>query len=143
MSTVKEADVLKHRGQVMSAMQKKDHNQLWLGLQNGNESKLNVYEAIYTKTTILTYVMLNFADKFDQFWAINRRLMESHGENEGFKHIPLRIYKEDGTFIQRLVNPKNSDGSRKIIQQMLSELYPDKPDGNFIFIKLLIQKTFN
>lgn len=36
MSTVKEADVLKHRGQVMSTMQKKDHNQLWLGLQNGN-----------------------------------------------------------------------------------------------------------
>lgn len=36
MSTIKEADVLKHRGQVMSTMQKKDHNQLWLGLQNGN-----------------------------------------------------------------------------------------------------------
>lgn len=35
MSTIKEADVLKHRGQVMSTMQKKDHNQLWLGLQNG------------------------------------------------------------------------------------------------------------
>ncbi|VVC90928.1 unnamed protein product [Leptidea sinapis] len=34
ISTVKEADVLKHRSQVMSTMQKKDHNQLWLGLQN-------------------------------------------------------------------------------------------------------------
>lgn len=43
MSTVKEADVLKHRGQVMSTMQKKDHNQLWLGLQNGkNYSDLNL-----------------------------------------------------------------------------------------------------
>jgi hypothetical protein len=36
MSCVKEADVLKHRSQVVSSMQKKDHNQLWLGLQNGN-----------------------------------------------------------------------------------------------------------
>lgn len=36
MSCLKEADVLKHRGQVMSAMQKKDHNQLWMGLVNGN-----------------------------------------------------------------------------------------------------------
>lgn len=36
MSCLKEADVLKHRGQVMSAMQKKDHNQLWLGLVNGS-----------------------------------------------------------------------------------------------------------
>lgn len=41
MSCLKEADVLKHRGQVMSAMQKKDHNQLWLGLVNG-ERKLQV-----------------------------------------------------------------------------------------------------
>lgn len=36
MSCIKEADVLKHRGQIVSSMQKKDHNQLWLGLQNGN-----------------------------------------------------------------------------------------------------------
>lgn len=36
MSTLKEADAIKHRGQVISAMQKKEHIQLWLGLQNGN-----------------------------------------------------------------------------------------------------------
>lgn len=35
MSSLKEADVLKHRGQVISSMQKKDHNQLFLGLLNG------------------------------------------------------------------------------------------------------------
>lgn len=67
MSCLKEADVLKHRGQVVSTMQKKDHNQLWLGLVN---------------------------DKFDQFWAINRRLMEPTGELDGFKHIPIRCYNE-------------------------------------------------
>lgn len=32
-------------------------------------------------------------DKFDQFWAVNRRLMESV-EQEGFKHIPLRCYND-------------------------------------------------
>ena len=31
MSRVKEADQMKHGGRVVSAMQKKDHNQLWLG----------------------------------------------------------------------------------------------------------------
>lgn len=67
MSCLKEADVLKHRGQVVSTMQKKDHNQLWLGLVN---------------------------DKFDQFWAINRRLMETTGDLDGFKHIPIRCYHE-------------------------------------------------
>ena len=35
MSCVKEADQIKHGGRVISAMQKKDHNQLWQGLQNG------------------------------------------------------------------------------------------------------------
>lgn len=66
MSCLKEADVLKHRGQVVSRMQKKDHNQLWLGLVN---------------------------DKFDQFWSVNRRLMEPISE-DGFKYIPIRCYKE-------------------------------------------------
>lgn len=66
MSCLKEADVLKHRGQVVSRMQKKDHNQLWLGLVN---------------------------DKFDQFWSVNRRLMEPTNE-DGFKYIPIRCYKE-------------------------------------------------
>ena len=45
MSSLKEADQLKHGGKVVSQMQKKDHSQLWLGLAS---------------------------DKFDQFWAINR-----------------------------------------------------------------------
>lgn len=33
-------------------------------------------------------------DKFDQFWAVNRRLMEPIGEQDGFKHIPIRCYNE-------------------------------------------------
>lgn len=67
MSCLKEADVLKHRGQVVSTMQKKDHNQLWLGLVN---------------------------DKFDQFWAVNRKLMEPSADCDGFKYVPIRCYKE-------------------------------------------------
>lgn len=35
MSCIKEADALKHKGQVINDMQKKDHKQLWMGLQNG------------------------------------------------------------------------------------------------------------
>lgn len=82
-------------------------------------------------------MVLFIADKFDQFWAINRRLMESHGDSEGFKHIPIKLYSDDGTCSQRLVSPKNNDGSRKTLQQMIAELYPDKLDGmytNYILI---------
>ncbi|MGH0152582.1 UNVERIFIED_CONTAM: hypothetical protein FKN15_063571 [Acipenser sinensis] len=66
MSCIKEADALKHKGQVINEMQKKDHKQLWMGLQN---------------------------DKFDQFWAINRKLMEYSVEEGGFRYIPFRIYQ--------------------------------------------------
>jgi autophagy-related protein 5 len=68
MNCLKEADFLKHKGQVISQMQKKDHKQLFLGLQN---------------------------DKFDQFWAVNRRLMESVEQENGFKNIPIKFYTVD------------------------------------------------
>lgn len=38
MSCLKEADALKHKGQIISQMQKKDHKQLYLGLMNGMNS---------------------------------------------------------------------------------------------------------
>lgn len=90
LSCLKEADVLKHRGQVMSAMQKKDHNQLWLGLVNGKYSLLRIGWIIIPKSIV---PFSTSADKFDQFWAVNRRLMEPNGDQEGFKHIPIRCYK--------------------------------------------------
>lgn len=37
MSSIKEADALKHKSQVINDMQKKDHKQLWMGLQNGEQ----------------------------------------------------------------------------------------------------------
>lgn len=83
------------------------------------------------------------ADKFDQFWAINRRLMESHGDNEGFKHIPVRLYSDDGICNQRLVSPKNNDGTRKVLQQMISELYPDKSEGMSQFNNILLYLSHN
>ena len=40
MSCIKEADQIKHGGRVVSSMQKKDHNQLWQGLQNGKFKRI-------------------------------------------------------------------------------------------------------
>ncbi|XP_005186612.1 autophagy protein 5 [Musca domestica] len=99
MSCLKEADVLKHRGQVISSMQKKEHNQLWIGLVN---------------------------DKFDQFWAVNRRLMELNGEQECFKYTPIRFYNEDGTYIQKLVSPLTESGKKKTVKDLLDELSTPK-----------------
>lgn len=32
-------------------------------------------------------------DKFEQFWAVNRRLMERTGDDPYFKFIPFRIFQ--------------------------------------------------
>ncbi|XP_035687247.1 autophagy protein 5-like isoform X2 [Branchiostoma floridae] len=96
MSSVKEADTLKHRGQVINGMQKKDHKQLWMGLQN---------------------------DKFDQFWAINRRLME-HGEENCFKHLPFRLYQADKPCIQRLFRPITEEGEQRLLGDLVREVAP-------------------
>lgn len=77
MSSIKEADELKHKGSVIQNMVKKDHNQLWSSLVN---------------------------DKFDQFWSINEKLME-RTRNELFKHIPFRLYFPDYTYIQKTIKP--------------------------------------
>ncbi|KAK9736625.1 Autophagy protein Apg5 [Popillia japonica] len=100
MACLKEADVLKHRGVVINGMQKKDHNQLWLGLQN---------------------------DKFDQFWAVNRKLMEAPGDQDHFRYIPFRCYLEDG-YRQKLIKPVTEEGQKKTLNHLLQEVFPNKTD---------------
>ncbi|XP_050517968.1 autophagy protein 5 [Diabrotica virgifera virgifera] len=100
MSCLKEADVLKHRGQIAGSMQKKDHNQLWLGLQN---------------------------DKFDQFWAVNRKLMETTNDQDHFKYIPFRCYMDSG-YKQKLVKPVTEGGAKKTLQDLINEIFPENGD---------------
>ncbi|MBN3305702.1 autophagy protein 5 isoform X3 [Amia ocellicauda] len=99
MSSIKEADALKHKGQVINEMQKKDHKQLWMGLQN---------------------------DKFDQFWAMNRKLMEYPTEEGGFRYIPFRLYQtmSDRPFIQKLFRPVTTDGQPNTLGDLLKEVFP-------------------
>uniref|UniRef100_A0A8C1EBX6 Autophagy protein 5 n=1 Tax=Cyprinus carpio carpio TaxID=630221 RepID=A0A8C1EBX6_CYPCA len=99
MSCIKEADALKHKGQVINDMQKKDHKQLWMGLQN---------------------------DKFDQFWAMNRKLMEYPTDEGGFRYIPFRMYQTMGErpFIQKLFRPVSPEGHTLTLGDLLKELFP-------------------
>eukprot|EP00088_Acartia_fossae_P035760 TRINITY_DN36888_c0_g1_i1.p1 TRINITY_DN36888_c0_g1~~TRINITY_DN36888_c0_g1_i1.p1 ORF type:complete len:266 (-),score=36.32 TRINITY_DN36888_c0_g1_i1:146-943(-) len=99
MSAVKEADQLKHGGRIVASMQKKDHLQLWTGLQN---------------------------DKFDQFWAINRRLMETVSGEDNFKHIPIRFHLANNqTVTQKLIKPFSESTNDILTMGELQELtYP-------------------
>nr|CAG4652079.1 EOG090X0BB3 [Triops cancriformis] len=98
MSCLKEADALKHRGVIVSGMQKKDHTQLWTGLQN---------------------------DKFDQFWAINRKIMEC---SEGFRYIPFRCYHfslGERPFLQSLMKPIQEGSSKTTLTHLVQQCFPD------------------
>lgn len=53
MSSMKEADALKHKGQIINDMQKKDHKQLWMGLQNG-KSHLICQLTAETESNVVT-----------------------------------------------------------------------------------------
>lgn len=77
MNSIKEADTLKHKGSVIKNMVKKDHKLLWSSLVN---------------------------DKFDEFWSINKRLMD-RTDNELFRFIPFRLYFPDYTYVQKVIRP--------------------------------------
>ena len=85
MSTLKEADALKHRGQVIGDMQQREHNQLWNSL---------------------------LQDKYDGFWTINQKLMVYTENLKSFRYIPFRIYILDRPFIQKLFSPYNVDDNK-------------------------------
>jgi len=100
LAQVKEADQVKHLGKVMSQMQAKDHTQLFLGLA---------------------------AHKFEQFWAINRRLMvvEEGQQGEGFRHLPLKVYTGLWKVNQKLVAPchqtEGEDSKALVLEDLVTE----------------------
>ena len=85
MSTLKEADALKHKGQIIGDMQKRDHKQLWNSLVQ---------------------------DKYDAFWNINHKLMSYVDNLRYFRYIPFRIYILDKPFIQKLFSPYNVESEK-------------------------------
>lgn len=75
--------------------------------------------------------MINFcciSDKFDQFWAVNRKLMEASGE-DSFKYIPFRCYQGDESYTQKLVKPLTEEGQRKTLQNLVDEVFSGKSEN--------------
>ncbi|NXW40864.1 ATG5 protein, partial [Nyctiprogne leucopyga] len=66
------------------------------------------------------------SDKFEQFWAINRKLMEYSPEDGGFRYIPFRIYQAttERPFIQKLFRPIASGGQLHTLGDLLKDVCP-------------------
>uniref|UniRef100_A0A1I7UUY1 Autophagy protein 5 n=1 Tax=Caenorhabditis tropicalis TaxID=1561998 RepID=A0A1I7UUY1_9PELO len=92
MQNIKEADYLKTKAEVTQSMMKDELPQLWRSVVNNN---------------------------FDEFWGINRKLMETNNE---FSHVPLRIYYKDEPFKQALLTIKHTDGSLRTIGESIAEI---------------------
>ena len=98
--------------------------------------------------------MKPFTDKFDQFWAVNRRLMEVNNVPSGrsgtpsdsgssntstveesttnfktFKHIPIRIYASDQLLSLKLIKPTKTcdNGSERwtTLEDLIGEYFPN------------------
>lgn len=70
--------------------------------------------------------LIFFVDKFDQFWSVNKKLMDTSSTDGEFKHIPFRIYcSDEGPFIQKLVKPFTEDSQPKLLQNLIEEIFPD------------------
>lgn len=98
LQSLKEANYLKRRkDEIVSTMKIDEHKQLWSGLVQ---------------------------DQFDDFWNINRRLMES-SEERPFHSIPIRFYISGHPFRQIPQPPVDESGEHRLLSSCLSSLSAD------------------
>lgn len=74
-SSLKEADFLKHSGDVISYMSKDEQQKLWHGLKT---------------------------DNFQLFWGTNKKFMEGHKGSSLFQSIPIKVYAENKVLQRRI-----------------------------------------
>ena len=71
----------------------------------------------------------NSADKFDQFWAVNRRLMETPSGEEGFKNLPIRMFDKDTMLLQKLHKSVGEDRRKRTLGDLVQDTFgSDKKD---------------
>ncbi|VDM99426.1 unnamed protein product [Thelazia callipaeda] len=97
IQSVKEADQLKHKGKIISSMKVDECRLLWSSILH---------------------------DKFDEFWAINKKLMGT-SESDPLFHVPIRIHEvasDDCPFRQPLITPYNESGEAHTIADALKSV---------------------
>lgn len=90
LTTLKEADALKHGSAVMSNIREKENSMLWNG--------------ILTKS-------------YDEFWTINRKLMDCNSKRQPltYRNLPVRLYNIDRTYTQPLLPAPSEESSCSIV----------------------------
>uniref|UniRef100_H2YCV1 Autophagy protein 5 n=1 Tax=Ciona savignyi TaxID=51511 RepID=H2YCV1_CIOSA len=94
LSMLKEADQLKHKGQIINNMRETQQGQLWHGVK---------------------------MDNFEEFWSINKQFMTDYEHSECFRCIPIRIYFQN-QIIQKLFKP--SENTQLTLKEALTMCLP-------------------
>lgn len=61
--------------------------------------------------------------------------MEVNGEDT-FKYIPFRCYQGDDRYIQKLVRPITEEGQKKLLQNLIDEVFLENSEKSRQFFKL-------
>lgn len=115
MSTLKEADNLKHRGQVINNMNRSQHKQLWNSLRAGD---------------------------YEKFWSINGKLMDGYEKSKTFRLIPLRVYLNEEVR-QELVSPINREGGMLTLGDIMPKFFKSEENPTFTTISHGIHLPLN
>ncbi|KAI1722842.1 autophagy protein apg5 domain-containing protein [Ditylenchus destructor] len=99
MQSVKEADQLKHKGNIIQSMTAEEH--------------LTLFDAVAN-------------ERFDDFWAINKKLMGNGQQN--LLHIPIRFYESPFPFRQALVTPLDEEEDTLLKDALIKALYTTTDD---------------
>lgn len=85
IQSIKEADYLKHKAEIVNSMKPEEYQRLWNGLVR---------------------------EQFDEYWFVNEKLVSSE---KPIKHVPIRIYKSGQAFCQLLITPLDDNGTQRTL----------------------------
>uniref|UniRef100_A0A0N5ARF7 Autophagy protein 5 n=1 Tax=Syphacia muris TaxID=451379 RepID=A0A0N5ARF7_9BILA len=85
IQSIKEADYLRHKAEVVNSMTPEEYRKLWNGLVN---------------------------EKFDEYWFVNEKLVS---EDQPPKNVPIRWYEVGHPFIEVLIAPFDDTGKQRTL----------------------------
>ena len=62
-------------------------------------------------------------DKFEQFWLVNKRLME-RTNGEPFRCVPVRVMQPDRPFVQKMCRSVTDQGDLLTVSDFLKQYFP-------------------
>jgi autophagy-related protein 5 len=145
---LKEADFLKHKGQVICQLQKKDHKQLYLGLQNDKFDQFWAGESVSLSISLIPKIFIHSKSKIDGDDRARERIQaHSLAVLHRCKRfiistcidivLKLSHTTQDGySYLQKLITPLTEKGQKKTVRDLLAEFSTPVREAGKHFVSL-------